>query len=49
MVTVIIFADISGAADPPSGVSVPGGSQYDGRAVAAAGIAVARRHWPVLA
>src|ERR1700750_396949 len=48
-VTVITFGDVSGGADHPSGMSVPGGPQYDGRAGPAAGIAVARRHGSVLA
>ena len=48
-VTVITFADICEVADHPPGVSVPGGSQYYGIAVAAAGIGVAGRRGPVLA
>ena len=41
-VIVTTFDDISEVADHPAGVSVPGGSQYDGTAVAVAGIGVAR-------
>ena len=45
----VTFDDISQMADHPPGVNVPGGSQYDGLAVAAAGIGAARASRPVLA